>query len=96
MIDKTKDGKISTEDPVIGALNNSKYRWRTIKGIANETTLPPSTVHDRLQSLQKAGKIVKASVPNKNGEQLFTTVSHYEKSTPITTRVKSAFSGKIL
>lgn len=81
---------------ILSAMNNSDFRWRTIRGIAKDAKLPPNEVTERVLDLQSKGIVIRASAPNKNGEPLFTTVEKYEESTPVATRIMSSFSGKIL
>ena len=54
---------------VLAALEISEFTWRTARGLASETDLDESLVHDILVSDQSAIQI--SSTNNKNGEQLF-------------------------
>ena len=83
-------------DVVEDAINKSKFRWRTVAGISSDSNLTCIEVIERMRGLQKEGKIIQASLPNQDGEPLFTTSEKYERSTPLTTRITSALSGRIL
>ena len=86
----------SADKLIIDAMNNSKYRWRTIEGISTDVELPASVVMEKVYNLNKGGLVIKASSTNENGDPLFTTAEKYEESTPLTTKIVSSFTGKIL
>jgi len=67
-------------DRVRGALQNPKYMWRTLRGIAQETGLPLASVRDAIRAL--GGDIIKSEMPSVTGEELYTTVPHYQERKP--------------
>lgn len=62
---------------VINALENRKYKWRTLKGISAETTLDLSQVESALHHLKDNELIIVASKPTKNGDVLYTSSGRY-------------------
>lgn len=80
---------------VVRALENPKYDWRTIDGIAEETGIDSYQVSQILRFLPSAVDIVKSSIPDKQGRQLFTTRNHYNKTQNFASRFLSAFSDRI-
>jgi len=62
---------------VFSALENPKYRWRTINGLAKETGVDEATVKRVLNRINDA--IVKSSIPSTSGDDLYTTRRHLKK-----------------
>lgn len=81
---------------VLRALENPKYNWRTIKGIAAETGLDEALVTQIVRGLSMvSGQIVQSSVPDSEGRPLFTTRKHYYESSSLANRLLSVFSDRI-
>lgn len=74
---------------VINALEDNRYKWRTIKGIVKQTNMPEEIISRAISILSESGKVVQSSVPSKDGQQLFTTRTHYRKKSPITSRLSA-------
>jgi hypothetical protein len=70
---------------VLHALENPKYKWRTISGIAKEVGLSLETVHEVIA--ENKDQIVRSSVPSADGEALYTTRDHYRRSASITDKL---------
>jgi hypothetical protein len=63
------------------ALENPKFKWRTIEGVAEETSLDPITVVNTIGANQDT--IIKSSITSIDGKDLFTTRKYYKsKSSP--------------
>ncbi len=62
---------------VIVALGSEKYKWRTLKGVAEEAGCSEEDVLSVVSNKQEI--IVKSSVPSKKGDQLFSTRKNYLK-----------------
>jgi hypothetical protein len=73
-------------------LENPKWDWRTIDGIAEEIGISPQRVASILALLPNVVDIVQSAVPDKRGRLLFTTRNHYFKRQNIANRILSAFS----
>src|SRR5687767_11514078 len=65
------------DDAVFRALENDKYRWRTLSGLVAETGLPIEKVLDVLA--RNRGQIVKSALPSVDGDDLYTTRDHFRK-----------------
>ena len=67
------------EAKVFKALENSKFTWRTVRGISTEVKLPTQDVHQIIVS--QGERIVVSSVPNTSGETLYASrVVHRKKA----------------
>jgi len=77
---------------VLKALENEKYKWRTIDGISQETGLSAEQVLEVLSS--SSDKIVKSSIPSPEGKSLFTTRKHFRKSANTFEKVMSAIKNR--
>jgi ribosomal protein S25 len=75
---------------VLTALEEPKYRWRTISGISHELRIPTSVVRQVLRSLSEDGTIIRARALSTKGQGLYTTRRHYKKSTPFWRRLSAA------
>jgi hypothetical protein len=84
---------IESKDKIIAAINNSEYKWRTPKGIAQSTGIEIEKVLDILDT---SGGIVQARNGNAKGEPLFTTAKKYKENTGLASRVLSAITNKIV
>ena len=62
---------------LIAALEDEKFKWRTVDGIAKELNESPGQVLADLQPLIDQGIVIRSSVPAKSGGDLFTTRKHY-------------------
>jgi len=60
-----------TTEAVKGALDNPKYKYRTIRGISKETKIPSATVEEVLDF--ELENVVRSRYKNQFGEQLYTS-----------------------
>ncbi len=80
-------------EDVVQLLENPKYKWRTIRGVAKELN---SSQEEILQLLAKhENEIIKSSIPAESGEGLYTTRRHYQLMTPLFYRFISSFAGNV-
>jgi predicted transcriptional regulator len=84
----------NTKGKIIRALENDKFKWRTIDGIATEVKEPKTLVVETIKDLSRQGVVMRSSRPSTTGEALFTTRKHYEQTTPITARLLAAFKNR--
>lgn len=79
------DEVVPTEEDwsaVRSAMENPKYTWRTLKGIAAEKGLPESKVMELIQA--NGDLILQSELPSTDGEDLYTTRQHYiDQSGPV-------------
>jgi ribosomal protein S25 len=78
---------------VINALEDPRYDWRTVEGVAEQTGVTPSIVREILKESEH--EIVRSSVPDESGQSLYTTRKHYRQSNGLGTRILSALSDRI-
>jgi hypothetical protein len=62
-------------EAVMAALENEKYDWRTLRGIARETGLPKEKILGILA--QEKDSIIQSPTPSDKGEELYTTRNRY-------------------
>jgi len=67
--------KTAEENAVFRALENAKYKWRTIPGISKETGVPREQVLEILTRFKEY--IVKSAVPSQAGEELYSLRSKF-------------------
>jgi hypothetical protein len=77
---------------MIAAIDQSNFRWRTIRGIAADAGVG---YPQAASILAKSDKFVKARKPTKSGEALYTTTSKYKKETPLFGRIFGAAANTI-
>jgi hypothetical protein len=78
---------------VVGALEDPRYEWRTVEGIAEQTGLAVTEVPQILKQLN--GEIVRSSSVDESGRALYTTRKHYRETQSLGTRILSALSDKV-
>lgn len=67
-----KSYAISTREKIIlESFRNPKYEMRTVRGISEETKIPPSDVKQAVDYLVKINKVAKTRYANQNGETLY-------------------------
>jgi len=62
---------------IVSALEDPKYIWRTIRGLAKQLDAPQREIENLLA--RNAGEIIKSAVPAESGEALYTTRRHYRR-----------------
>jgi anti-sigma B factor antagonist len=82
-----------SEDLIMNALDNENYDWRTIEGIATECNLTQRHVEEILEKLQD--EVIRSSVPDAKGRQLYTSRAHYKRSQSFLNKSLSALSDRI-
>lgn len=65
------------EQKIFNALENPKYKWRTINGVSKETNLDLSKVESAIEYFKNNDMIVVASTPTKDGHFLYTSKNRY-------------------
>jgi len=76
-----------TWDNVVKALENDKYVWRTIRGVAKELNTTEEEIKKLIQ--EHISEVIKSSIPAETGEDLFTTRKHYRQKATFIDRVAS-------
>lgn len=81
------------EQQIVGALEDSRYEWRSIEGISNQTGLSQAQVRRILEQMGNA--IVRSSVPDDEGRSLYTTRQHYRATHGIGARLVDALADRV-
>ena len=63
------------------AFEKPKFKWRSIKGISEETGIPVGLIEAVI--VENEDEIVESRIPSKNGRELFTTRKHYKETNSI-------------
>lgn len=80
---------------VLASLANPKFQWRTIDGVAAETSLARDTVADVIA--REIGKtVVVAPALSPEGATLFSTRDHVRKTASIAQKLVGAFKNRLL
>ena len=80
-------------DRILRALEDGRYEWRTIDGVAGQTGIPAAKIQEALGSLEE--EIVRSSIPDESGRALYTTRRHYRSTHGLGARFLNAVSGKV-
>jgi predicted transcriptional regulator len=82
------------QQKVIRALEDEKFKWRTVPGIAKSTNLDEATVRSMINQLASEGRVLKSSVDAADGSELFTTREHFKQNASVWSRLRSAFQNR--
>jgi len=75
------------------ALENPKFKWRTVDGVVEETGLDQVIVSASIAA--QTGAVIKSSIPDKHGRDLFTTRKHYHEKSSLLERLEAAITNKV-
>lgn len=78
---------------VQSALESEKYKWRTVEGIVKETGLDAVTVVGSLSA--NASTVMKSTISDRAGRDLFTTKEHYREKSSLWERFQSVLTNKV-
>ena len=84
--------KEDLKDRAIAAMNNSPYRWRTVRAVAKELNANAETVE---KVFTTSGAFVRAKTRNARGESLYSTTERYKRNTPLLGRLLGAAANTI-
>ena len=75
------------------ALENDKFKWRTLSGLSEESGM----TNEELRKLLEAhvDTIVKSSVPSSTGAALYTTRKHYKKKSSALGAIRQSLTGRV-
>ncbi|PMU11716.1 MULTISPECIES: hypothetical protein [unclassified Pseudomonas] len=77
---------------VISALNETKYKWRTISGISRETGVSGEKIEEIITN--NSDQIVQSSALTPKGEALYTTREKHHKETSTWSRIGLAIRNR--
>jgi hypothetical protein len=78
---------------VMEALEDPRYRWRTVAGIARQTGLTPKEVLAALDA--GSDRVVRARATAPDGAPLFTTREHYQRNAGFGPRLLGALRNRV-
>jgi len=78
---------LQVEEKIKKAFGNTKYEWRTIRGVADECGVTQEVVRSYIAT--HGGEIVKSSARNAEGEPLFTSRKEYRNRANLGLRLSS-------
>ena len=81
-------------EAIFAALEDSRYEWRTVNGVATDTKLTREEVLEGLIKLIDANVVIRSEVPSAKGDELFTTRDHYRRFSSITKRLSAALRNR--
>ncbi|SRR5258708_7809765 len=82
------------EQRLIETLEDDRYRWRTIEGIAAKTQIPEARVRSMLEELIQRGVVVRSSLVAPDGRALYTTRNHLKRKSSFFQRLAAAFRNR--
>jgi len=89
-----QDGpKPDPRELVISALEDDRYDWRSLDGIARQTDLERAQIRRIIGDL--GALVVRSSIPDEEGRALYTTRSHYNSTHSIGARLLNALADKV-
>jgi len=77
-----------TWDEVVKALENDKYKWRTVRGVAKQLDASQQEIMSLMT--QHLDEVIKSAVPAETGEDLFTTRRHYRRKASALDKITSS------
>ncbi len=80
------------KEKILTAIRESKYVWRTVKGISDDTGITPETI---VHLLETADGFLRAYRPNPKGQTLYTTTEKYRRDAPWTQKLMDALTNKV-
>lgn len=78
---------LQIEEKIKNAFGNTKYEWRTIRGVADECGITQDVVRSYIAI--HGDEIVKSSARNAKGEPLFTSRKEYRSRANLGSRLSS-------
>jgi hypothetical protein len=77
---------------VVAALENLKFKWRTVGGISKEAGVAPDKVLDVIKA---SDIVVRSGVPSESGDSLFTTRARFRQSASVAEKLRGAFTNRL-
>lgn len=78
---------------VLRALEDDRYKWRTIRGIARSAHIKPENVEVIL--IEHQDDIVKSSLNSSRGEALYATRRHYKKNASLIEKIMAILRNRM-
>jgi len=95
-IDESQEIHLNILNKVMDALENDKYKYRTIKGLCNDTNFSEEEVYKILNHLSASKNlIIQSTYITEGGETLYTTRNHLKKKSTIWQRICASIKGTV-
>jgi len=78
---------------VMEALEDPRYLWRTVDGVARQTGLTPKEVLAALEA--SADRVLRAGAVTPDGAPLYTTREHYQRHAGFGPRLLAALRNRV-
>ena len=72
---------------ILTAIENPKFKARTLRGVAKETGIKLSDVKLKVESGELKNRVMRLPGLKKNNKDLYATVDRYKKLTPVSVRI---------
>jgi len=87
-------GASAVGDQIVAALEDPRFKWRTIKGVSRQLNISESEVAELLNSLIDKGIVFQSSVSFSDGSPLYTTRRHFRACSSFWERLGAAFRNR--
>ena len=81
------------DEKLVQALEDPRYQWRTVDGLAVDLGLSREEVAEKLAAMRS--RIVRSSIPDELGQALYTTRDHYKTTHSVGERLLAAVAGRV-
>ncbi len=78
---------------VMKALEDEKFKWRTLKGIATQLSVNENGIEAVIEDNQDT--VVQSSIPSRSGKKLYSTREHYRRVSSGFDRFLGGLKGRI-
>ena len=79
---------------VMAALEDPRFKWRTVQGLATTTKLSTEEVLAAIATLISGDIGIRSTIPAADGRDLYTTRAHFKSYTPLAQRLAAAFRNR--
>ena len=80
-------------EKILKALEDPKYKWRTVRGVSTATGIDPVTVVNSMSNHPHI--IIQSAIPTASGEELFTTRNHYREKSSTWELISNSIKNKV-
>lgn len=88
--DAPKEGAVAQK--INKALEDDRFKYRTINGIARETGVPEEVV---LSKIKELADVIISTKTTTDGRALYTTRNHYKKVASLSERIRAVIRNKV-
>lgn len=81
-------------DAMIAALEDHRFRWRTVNGLARQLRFSKSETTVLLDKLIEQGLVIRSSIASPKGEELYTTRKKFAKTATFLERLRAAIRNR--